>query len=162
MPNDYEYVRKFVIQKHQRSSSHGGDHWDLRIENTKHRSAWSWALPKQHMPKEGEHVAAYRASDHPVNYMKFHGKLDNGDKVSIYDHGDVAISIEKGEKINCHFKGQKVNGKYTLIRLKPKPNQPKNAETWLIIKNKREKINDSYLFDCLRQLLIEGTFIYEW
>jgi len=133
---EYEYVRRFVVQTHTRKTSRGNNHWDLRIENLKRRSSWSWALPKQKMPDFGKPIAAYRVEDHSVKYMDFEGTLDNGDKVRIYDKGNVALKLVRDDKLYLHFDGKKIKGKYIMIKMQPRPGIKEENETWLIIKGK--------------------------
>jgi len=105
---------------------------DLRILNEKKNTLWSWALPKSKFPRKGEQRLAIRTPNHPPSYMYFHGDLENGDSVSVYDRGDCKVLVNKHNLIVVYFRGKKINGAYNLIKLQ----SSKRKDSWIITKLK--------------------------
>lgn len=128
----------FVIQKHDASRLH----YDLRLEID--GVLVSWAVPKGPSLNPQEKRLAIMTEDHPMEYGKFEGVIPEGNygagPVMIWDHGTYTNIKEKDGKIipmnNClqmgtievDFHGQRIKGKYALVKLKGKDKQ------WLLIK----------------------------
>lgn len=117
---------RFVVQEHHASHLH----WDFRLEMD--GVLKSWAVPKGVPEKKGEKRLAVQTEDHPVEYLDFEGRIPEGQygagEVYIWDRGNYELIERKEDKIEFYLKGQRLTGKYVLIRLK---NQLKN---WLLIK----------------------------
>ncbi|MCX7832175.1 MAG: 3'-phosphoesterase, partial [Actinobacteria bacterium] len=68
----------------------------------------------------------------PVEYINFEGRIPEGQYGAgegyIWDRGNYELLERKEDKIEFYLNGQRLNGKFVLIRLK---NQLKN---WLLIK----------------------------
>jgi DNA ligase D-like protein (predicted 3'-phosphoesterase) len=75
---------RFVIQLHK--AHRAGDHFDLRLENDE-GTMTSWAIPKHKLPSGKERLLAMKTEDHPIFYMKFKGKIPEGE----YGAGDMEI-----------------------------------------------------------------------
>jgi len=122
----------YVIQKHDASRLH----YDLRLEEN--GVLTSWAVPKTPPLKEGEKRLAVRTEDHPIEYAGFEGVIPEGEygagTVEIWDKGTyepVEITAEK-KIVNIH--GGKLNGRYALIKLKPRGKE--KDVNWLFFKTK--------------------------
>lgn len=124
---------KFTIQSHFQNKRKR-THWDLRVLNPLKTAATSWAIPKVHFPEEGEKVLAIRTFDHKISYMMFHGYLDNGDKVDLYDHGDCEIIRWKKDSVVIYFKGENIKGLFIFIKLAASKN-----DIWLILRAKKDQ-----------------------
>lgn len=137
----------FVVQKHDASHLH----YDFRLEVN--GVLKSWAVPKGPSLSSKDKRLAIMVEDHPYDYHDFEGVIPKGNygagSVMVWDAGYYEPldendlpgdekTIEKGlKKGGIHFNlyGKKLNGKFSLIKLK---NSEKDNE-WLLIKS-----NDSY------------------
>ena len=124
--------KKYVIQKHYASHLH----YDLRLEEN--GVLKSWALPKEPPSKPGIKRLAVQTEDHPLGYENFEGIIPEGlygaGRVEIWDRGHyIEIEADDQKKVIEIF-GEKLNGKYVLLRLKQK-----GDKNWLFFKKKEEK-----------------------
>jgi DNA ligase D-like protein (predicted ligase)/DNA ligase D-like protein (predicted 3'-phosphoesterase) len=119
----------FVIQEHHSRRLH----WDFRLERG--GVLISWAVPKG-VPEEPEstHLAVH-TEDHPIEYGGFEGIIPKGQygagEVKIWDKGFYVPIKWSGEKIEVYLAGQRLNGRYELVKMKDK-------EDWLILKKKKQ------------------------
>ncbi|MCK9352191.1 MAG: DNA ligase D [Candidatus Paceibacterota bacterium] len=131
---------KFVVQKHDASHLH----YDLRLEMD--GAMKSFAVPKGPSLDPSVKRLAMQVEDHPISYNTFEGTIPKGQygggSVIVWDNGtyasvktDDAKKAEKEfltglKKGSLHFKlnGQKLQGIFTLVRLKGKEKE------WLLIK----------------------------
>lgn len=117
---------RFVVQEHHASHLH----WDFRLEMD--GVLKSWTVPKGMPLKKGEKRLAVQTEDHPVEYIDFEGVIPEGNygagEVYIWDKGNYELVERKDDKIEFYLNGQKLSGKFVLIKFK---NQEKN---WLLIK----------------------------
>jgi bifunctional non-homologous end joining protein LigD len=128
----------FVIQKHAASHLH----YDFRL-------GWngvlkSWAVAKGPSYVVADKRLAVQVEDHPMEYGGFEGVIPKGQygggTVMVWDQGtwepqpaypDVDAGLRDGSlKFILH--GDKLKGKWALIRMKPRPKETK--PTWLLIK----------------------------
>ncbi len=128
----------FVIQKHAATRLH----YDFRL-------GWngvlkSWAVAKGPSYYVGDKRLAVQVEDHPMQYGGFEGIIPKGQygggTVMIWDQGswepqpghtDVDAGLRDGSlKFILH--GTKLNGKWALIRMKPRPGD--RNPNWLLIK----------------------------
>lgn len=122
----------FVIQKHKAAHLH----YDFRLENK--GVLKSWAVPKE--PPVEEHVKrlAIQVEDHELGYEKFEGEIPKGEygagTVEIWDKGSFMPLKFNSKEIIVELKGNKLNGIYCLIKLKPNISKDKN---WLFFKKKQ-------------------------
>lgn len=149
---------RFVIQKHEASRLH----YDLRLESIKENVLLSWAVPKGPSLDPSKKRLAIQTEDHPVSYLLFEGVIPKGNygagTVIVWDTGeysiqrntlskstatkyaevtgsdeeDVSEMIRKNNKITFNLYGQKLQGKFSLIRTK-------TENQWLLI-----KLDDEY------------------
>ncbi len=128
----------FCVQKHAASHLH----YDFRL-------GWngvlkSWAVAKGPSYVVADKRLAVQVEDHPMEYGGFEGIIPKGQygggTVMIWDQGtwepqpaypDVDAGLRTGSlKFILH--GTKLQGKWALIRMKPRPKETK--PTWLLIK----------------------------
>ncbi len=125
--------RHFVIQKHNARRLH----YDFRLE-TENGILKSWAVPKGFSLNPKIKRLAVLTEDHPLDYLLFEGTIPEGNygvgTVLVWDtgmyelekSGKVSEQFDKG-KITFRLHGNKVNGKFSLIRTG-------NENQWLLIK----------------------------
>lgn len=106
----------YSVQEHYQKAKKMS-HFDLRVLDPKRKVLWSWAFPKRKFPEHGEKVLAIKTVDHDRAYMYFHGKLKNGDTVSLYDKGKCHVLVFKHNLVIIYFSGAKLNGAYNFIKL---------------------------------------------
>jgi bifunctional non-homologous end joining protein LigD len=133
----------FVVQKHQ--AHRAGLHYDFRLEHD--GALWSWAVRKgPSLDPKDKHIAVH-VEDHPIEYADFAGEIPEGQygagKVETWDRGtweplnDPDEAMRKGElTLNLH--GQRLNGRFHLIHLRPKPDQRSRQDNWLLFKGHDE------------------------
>jgi DNA ligase D-like protein (predicted 3'-phosphoesterase) len=116
----------YVIQKHDASHLH----YDLRLEMD--GVLKSWAIPKSPPTEKGVKRLAVQTEDHPVDYADFEGAIPEGQygagKVETWDKGSYELEGRKDDKIIVKINGDKLKGRYCLIKFK---GQEKN---WLFFK----------------------------
>ena len=122
---------RFVIQEHHAKKLH----YDFRLEMDGFLK--SWAVPKIPSKKADLKRLAIQVEDHELNYIDFEGEIEEGSygagKVNIWDKGTYDIESRKDDKIVFHLHGKKLEGRYTLLRMKWGANQ------WLLFKTKKEE-----------------------
>jgi DNA ligase D-like protein (predicted 3'-phosphoesterase) len=121
----------YVIQKHQASRLH----YDLRLEER--GVLKSWAIPKLPPQEQGVRRLAVETEDHPLGYKDFEGVIPEGEygagKVEVWDRGTyLPQETDPGKRI-VEIRGNKLSGRYGLIKLKAKNPEDKN---WLFFKLK--------------------------
>ena len=118
----------FVIQEHHARRLH----FDLRLE--KDGVLKSWAVPKG-IPEPGQKVLAVEVEDHPYEYASFEGEIPKGQygagSVKIWDKGHYEIKLWEDDKIEVTLKGERLKGRYILVRLKRA-----GDKNWLLFKGK--------------------------
>lgn len=126
----------FVVHKHAATRLH----YDLRLEHE--GVLWSWAVTRGPSLDPHEKRLAVHVEDHPVDYAPFEGTIPKGEygggSVIVWDEGtwtpehDPAKGMKKGH-IDFELHGEKLTGKWHLVRLKPRPGEKK--DNWLLIKS---------------------------
>ena len=101
----------------------------------------SWAVPKGPSYDPADKRMAVQVEDHPMAYNRFEGQIPPGQygagKVIIWDRGtwlpegDAAEGYRKG-KLKFELRGHKLQGRWTLVRMRGKDDAKKPA--WLLIK----------------------------
>jgi bifunctional non-homologous end joining protein LigD len=133
----------FVVQKH--AAHRAGLHWDFRLEHG--GVLWSWAVRKGPSLDPADKRIAVHVEDHPLDYADFQGTIPDGQygagKVETWDRGtwepldDPGAGMREGElKFVLH--GKRLNGRFTLVRLKSRPGQRSRQDNWLLIKGHDE------------------------
>lgn len=121
----------YAIQKHRASHLH----YDLRLEEGEVLK--SWAIPKLPPQEENVRRLAVETEDHPLGYEDFEGVIPDGEygagKVEIWDRGTYRPRESSPGKRILEIKGEKLRGRYALIKLKPQNPADKN---WLLFKMK--------------------------
>jgi len=106
----------YVIQQHRARRLHWG------------------ALPKEPPREPGVRRLAVEVEDHPLDYANFEGVIPEGQYgagvVEIWDKGRYEPVKWEPDEIVVDLHGQKLRGRYVLIRFRPDEN-PKN---WLFFK----------------------------
>jgi bifunctional non-homologous end joining protein LigD len=134
--------RSFVIQQHDATRMH----YDFRLEHG--GVLWSWAVPKGPSLDPADKRLAVQTEDHPVDYRDFEGHIPEGEygggPVIVWDRGtwepegDPDAGMRKGH-LTFTIEGQKVRGRFDLVRLRGKvANGPKS--NWLLIKRTDEHV----------------------
>jgi bifunctional non-homologous end joining protein LigD len=75
---------------------------------------------------------AIKTEDHPIDYLKFKGKIGEGygaGNMSIWDSGKFEIIENTKSKKVIDFKGDKINGSYVLLHT--------DGNKWLFFKSKK-------------------------
>lgn len=126
----------FVIHKHAATRLH----YDLRLEHD--GVLWSWAVTRGPSLDPHEKRLAVHVEDHPIDYAPFEGTIPKGEygggSVIVWDEGtwmpehDPAKGMAKGH-IDFELHGEKLTGKWHLVRLKPRAGEKK--DNWLLIKS---------------------------
>ncbi|MGD0203936.1 MAG: non-homologous end-joining DNA ligase [Candidatus Bathyarchaeia archaeon] len=120
----------FVIQEHHARRLH----YDLRLESG--GVLKSWAVPKGMPEFAGERRLAVETEDHPFEYANFEGTIPVGQygagTVKIWDKGSYETKVWENDKIEFTLKGQRLKGRYILVRLK----KAKDDKSWLLLKGK--------------------------
>lgn len=129
----------FVVQRHDTSSLH----FDFRLEIG--GALVSWAVPKGPSLDPRDKRLAARTEDHPLDYVDFEGRIDEGygaGTVVVWDTGRLENLTEKdGSPVPLedalargHLKfalhGEKLTGGFALTHMKM-GGDPKN---WLLVK----------------------------
>lgn len=125
----------YSIQKHAATRLH----YDLRLEMN--GVLKSWAITKGPSMDPAIKRLAVRTEDHPLDYLTFEGRIPDGNygagTVLLWDEGswepigDAQAGLEKG-KLAFRIKGQRLKGRWALVRMKGKPGEKR--ENWLMIK----------------------------
>jgi len=117
--------RIFVVQEHHATHLH----WDFRLEVN--RALKSWAIPKQPPIRVGLKRLAIETEDHSLKYANFEGEIKEGygkGTVKIWDKGKYELLDEKPKKIVFELFGNKLKGKYVLIKTNY------NKKGWLLFR----------------------------
>jgi bifunctional non-homologous end joining protein LigD len=125
----------YVIQKHAATRLH----YDFRLEHN--GVLWSWAVTRGPSLDPSEKRLAVHVEDHPLGYGDFEGTIPKGEygggSVIVWDNGewipegDPEAGMKKGH-IDFELKGNKLNGRWHLVRLKPRRGEKR--DNWLLIK----------------------------
>jgi len=137
----------FCVQKHDATRLH----YDFRLELD--GVLLSWAVTKGPSIDPADKRLAVRTEDHPLEYGTFEGTIPEGQygggTVMLWDQGSWSPDEDprrglKAGKLKFHLKGEKLNGQWTLVRMRGGDNEKR--ENWLLIKDKDEASGKSKTF----------------
>jgi bifunctional non-homologous end joining protein LigD len=131
-------VQMFVIQKHDATRLH----YDFRLEMD--GVLKSWAVPKGIPTTRGDKRLAAHVEDHPLDYGDFEGIIPEGNygagTVMVWDTGtwepreDDPVKALNDGKIKFTLHGKKLEGDWTLVRMRARSEQ-RGKDEWLLIKS---------------------------
>ena len=136
----------YVIQKHRARALH----YDLRLELD--GVMVSWAIPKGPSLDPADKHLAVHVEDHPLDYNEFEGVIPKGQygggTVMIWDRGhwypeedaasDPGKAVRNGA-LKFRLEGEKLRGRWMLVRMKPRPGQEDDKENWLLFKERDDE-----------------------
>lgn len=118
---------RFVIQEHHARSHH----FDFRLE--RRGVLKSWAVPKGVPEESGVKRLAVQVDDHAIEFGSFEGTIPAGEygagKIKIWDDGECDYHEWGENRIVFSLRGNKVAGKFALVRFKPPETQK-----WLFLR----------------------------
>ncbi|WP_428151344.1 DNA ligase D [Brevundimonas sp.] len=135
-------ARRYLIQRHAATRLH----YDFRIEID--GVLKSWAVTKAPSRDVSVKRLAVEVEDHPLDYGGFEGTIPAGNygagTVQMWDEGtwepqesDLEEAFRKGQ-IKMVLHGERLVGKWALIRLRTDRGKPSKRSNWLLIKEKDE------------------------
>lgn len=137
----------FVVQKHAARRLH----YDFRLELD--GVLKSWAVPKGPSLSPKDKRLAVQTEDHPIDYRDFEGTIPEGQygagAVIVWDRGrwepigDPHEGLRKGH-LEFQLEGEKLEGRYTLVRLGKKSDADERSgkSNWLLIKRSDEHVRE--------------------
>jgi bifunctional non-homologous end joining protein LigD len=156
--------RSFVIQKHAATALH----YDFRLELD--GVLLSWAVPKGPSLSPKDKRLAVQTEDHPVDYRDFEGTIPRGEygggPVIVWDRGtwepigDPREGMKKG-RLDFVVHGEKLHGKYMLVRLAEK-DRDRGKKNWLLMKRGDEFVRegkDAVIVERLPESVLTGRTI---
>jgi len=134
--------RTYLIQRHAATRLH----YDFRIEAD--GVLKSWAVTKAPSRDTSVKRLAVEVEDHPLDYGGFEGTIPDGNygagTVQMWDTGtwepqepDLEAAWARGQ-IKMVLHGERLKGKWALIRLKSDRGKPSKRNNWLLLKEKDE------------------------
>jgi bifunctional non-homologous end joining protein LigD len=132
---------RYLIQKHAATRLH----FDFRLELDGVLLSWAVTRGPSYDPKDKR--LAVHTEDHPLDYGDFEGTIPKGEygggTVMLWDEGiwepvgDPKAGLAKGDlKFILH--GERLKGKWVLVRMKPRKGERSKHENWLLIKERDE------------------------
>ena len=133
---------RYLIQRHAATRLH----YDFRIELD--GVLKSWAVTKAPSRDPAVKRLAVEVEDHPLDYGSFEGTIPAGNygagTVQMWDTGewepqedDLDAAFARGN-VKMVLHGERLSGKWALIRLKGDRGRPSKRNNWLLIKEKDE------------------------
>ncbi|MES2412487.1 MAG: DNA ligase D [Pseudomonadota bacterium] len=142
----------YVVQKHWASRLH----YDFRLEFE--GTLKSWAVPKGPSLDPKVKRMAVQVEDHPLSYGGFEGTIPakqyGAGDVIVWDRGtwlpleDAAKGFKVG-KLKFEIHGEKLRGKWTLVRMKGKDEK---QAPWLLIKEHDDEERPAAHYDITEAL----------
>ena len=128
---------QYVVQKHDATRLH----YDFRLEHD--GVLKSWAVPKEPSTNTKDRRLAVQVEDHPLDYGGFEGEIPEGQygagSVVIWDRGhwqplgDVDAALKDG-KLDFELDGERLKGRFTLVRMAERGKRKSSKENWLLLK----------------------------
>nr|WP_315052465.1 DNA ligase D [uncultured Brevundimonas sp.] len=133
-------TRRYLIQRHAATRLH----YDFRIEHD--GVLKSWAVTKAPSRDLKVKRLAVEVEDHPLDYGSFEGTIPKGNygagTVQMWDTGswepqepDLDAAFARGQ-IKMVLHGERLQGKWALIRMKTDRGKPSKRNNWLLIKER--------------------------
>jgi bifunctional non-homologous end joining protein LigD len=130
----------YLIQRHAATRLH----YDFRIEID--GVLKSWAVTKAPSRDTAIKRLAVEVEDHPLDYGSFEGTIPAGNygagTVQMWDRGtwepqqdDLDAAFQKGD-VKMILHGERLQGKWALIRLRSDRGKPSKRNNWLLIKER--------------------------
>lgn len=130
----------YLVQRHAATRLH----YDFRIEVD--GVLKSWAVTKAPSRDTTVKRLAVEVEDHPLDYGSFEGTIPSGNygagTVQMWDRGtwepqepDLEAAFKKGQ-IKMILHGDRLQGKWALIRLRSDRGKPSKRNNWLLIKER--------------------------
>lgn len=151
--------RLFVVHKHAARRPH----YDLRLQLG--GALKSWALPRGPSFDPREKRLAVHVEDHPLEYAAFEGVIPEGQygagAVMVWDRGrwealaEAARDYEAGE-LKFRLGGERMRGRWMLIRTGPRRKKPEDKEQWLLFKERDAEANPGLSADAFLTSVATG------
>lgn len=128
---------RYVIHKHWATRLH----YDLRLELE--GTMKSWAVPKGPSFDPADKRMAVQVEDHPIAYNQFEGQIParqyGAGKVIIWDKGywvplEDPVKGYRAGKLKFEIHGHKLQGRWTLVRMRSRGAKEERQPAWLLIK----------------------------
>ncbi|MHC4199784.1 MAG: DNA polymerase ligase N-terminal domain-containing protein [Planctomycetota bacterium] len=106
------HLPRFVVHEHHATRLH----WDFRLEMD--GVLKSWAVPKGPSEEPGVKRLAVAVDDHPLDYIDFHGVIEEGygaGTVEIWDAGTYELSRREEKFLEFRLSGGRLTGRYKMI-----------------------------------------------
>ncbi len=143
---------RYVIQKHDATRLH----YDLRLELDGVMK--SWAVTRGPSLDPNDKRLAVHVEDHPIEYNSFEGTIPEGEygggTVMIWDRGtwtpegDAHKGYAKGH-LEFMLNGEKLRGRWHLVRMRARDRRDQGHDNWLLIKAKDEEAKSGRAADIL-------------
>lgn len=159
----------FVVQKHAASHLH----YDFRLEVE--GVLKSWAVPKGPSLNPKDKRLAMMVEDHPYDYRDFEGRIPEGNygagTVIVWDTGvyqpvdeshepmnekDFASAIRNG-KATFFLLGEKLEGLFSLVKMKHAHKPSSKDNEWLLIKKSDKYASTDNILEQDRSVLTKRT-----
>ncbi len=130
---------QFVVQKHAARRLH----YDFRLEHS--GVLKSWAIPKGPSLDPSARRLAVQTEDHPLEYAAFEGIVPRGEygsgAVLVWDRGywEPAAPAERAlaqGHLDFALHGDKLRGRWTLVRMPKRRGERAGKDNWLLIKRR--------------------------